>query len=227
MFASSGRRAIRFFLTVDDRRLKAYVNFAIFSCFAALLSLTIAYSLEFRSAKHRIEMSQSEALSEYYFNLYAQRLEHFERLRLMASSLNHNLTSARLGKDKSCALLTSDLGNRLILSAQASLFFVEIENQNLSHDINKYFEMKEGFWGAGFADSPNGIDIERTLNTWDRTEFISKRINETVEQQQESQRMMIEKNELAAEIVIWLFLVQIFGYLIVNIADARNIGVKK
>lgn len=226
MFASSGRRAIRFFLTVNDRRLKAYVNFAIFSCFAALISLTVAYSLEFQSAKYRIEMSQNEALSEYYFNLYSQRLEHFERLRLISSTLSHNLTSARSGKDKSCTLLSSDLGNRLILSAQASLLFVETENKR-QDDINKYFEMKEVFWGAGFADSPNGIDIERTLNTWDTSELIYKRVNETVDKKQESQRMMIEKNELAAEIVIWLFLLQIFGYLIVNIADARNIGVKK
>lgn len=240
MLISSARRALQFLVDVKPARLIAYLNFAIFSCLAAISSLVVAFFLEVDSAKFRLEKNELQITSEDIFYDYEAANR---QVFALEDAIFHFLQKWKISSDNnsSCKWRNTNLGNFFVMAGHQAWLDAIITHHTTAAEIigsptaitpkavlKKYSEEVTRFFsGVGYSDSPLGIDLQRTLYNWAVLGGISTNsLDLALSEIRESEKKMRSRSQLAANIVVWLFVIQILGYLIITVVDARGSGKK-
>lgn len=238
MLISSARRALQILEDMKPARLIAFLNFAIFSCLAAISSLIIAFFLESDSAKFRLEKNEYQIIAADIFYDYdvADR-----QVRALEDAIFHFLQKERViwsDNSSSCKGRISNLGNSYVIAGHQAWLHALATSDALSARIiggppavsseavlNKYSEQIIKFSSGGYSDSPPGIDFQRTFFDWVILREVSTNsLQSVLSEIKESERKMRNRSQLAADIVVWLFVIQVIGYLIITLVDARGSG---
>ena len=236
MLFSSARRAVEVLFSPKRTRVIAILDFGIFATLAGIISLAAAFALEVQASNSRFKMTEAEIrVQDFFFDLLVFE-SHTSALKDSIESFNLKNSAIRKSFKSECKIKPSRFANLVATAGHQTWLAQLAENEtesarlnvrpkSISFDnllrhysnlrvlarYNKHSYQEEGEHGVTsfFVEPINNLMLLAQSNAL-----------ETMKTENVHRERMVLMNRISSDLVLWLFLLQVTGYLGVTVADA-------